>query len=418
MSKAARSVYARPLVTAAVCALLAAPASAQEELKVGLLATLEGPFTVLGQDAVRGAELALKERKGGLVGGRKIVFVRGSSNAEPDSAVNATRKLVEQDKVQIMIGPLSGSEGVAVKDYAKTQPGITFVNGSSGGQEATLVNPSPNFFRFNLDGAQVMAPLGAYAYEKGYRRTMVIAEDYSFPYSQVQGFMSGYCKAGGRVPHKAWVPVGNKDFSSVIASIPKDVDSLLVVLAGADAVNFMRQYEQAGGDKPFIAGSVMVDQTVLSYKGRRRDSLIGTLSSGWTADSLDTPEWKRFVADYRASFKDAFPAPSFFAFSYYSSVKAAFDALDAVNGDLSDGQKKYRQALQNLKLQTPVGEITLDENRSAVGPAFITEISKDGDGNLVSRFVQKVPKIDQYLNLTRDEFMKMGIGTREVPACP
>src|SRR5690606_29574774 len=119
-------VYARPLVTAAVCALLAAPASAQEELKVGLLATLEGPFTVLGQDAVRGAELALKERKGGLVGGRKIVFVRGSSNAEPDSAVNATRKLVEQDKVQIMIGPLSGSEGVAVKDYAKTQPGITF----------------------------------------------------------------------------------------------------------------------------------------------------------------------------------------------------------------------------------------------------------------------------------------------------
>src|SRR3546814_13652815 len=74
-----------------------------------------------------------------------------------------------------------------------------------------------------------MAPLGGYAYEKGYRRTMIIAEDYAFPYSQVQGFMSGFCKAGGRVPKKAWVPVGNKDFSSVIASIPEDVDSLLVV---------------------------------------------------------------------------------------------------------------------------------------------------------------------------------------------
>src|SRR3546814_8080776 len=78
---------------------------------------------------------------------------------------------------------------------------------------------------------------------------MIMAEDYGLPYSQVQGFMSGCCKAGGRVPKKAWVPVGNKDFSSVIASIPEDVDSLLVVLAGADAVNFMRQYEQAGGDK-------------------------------------------------------------------------------------------------------------------------------------------------------------------------
>src|SRR3546814_5219453 len=103
------------------------------------------------------------------------------------------------------------------------------------------------------------------------------------------------------------------DWSSDVCSSDL-VDSLLVVLAGADAVNFMRQYEQAGGDKPFIAGSVMVDQTVLSYKGKRRDALVGTLSSGWTADALDTPEWNRFKNDYRASFKDAFPAPSFFAF--------------------------------------------------------------------------------------------------------
>lgn len=409
--------FTKSLIAASICASLAGAASAQEVLKVGLLATLEGPFTVLGQDAIRGAELALRDHNG-MAGGKKIVFVRGSSNAEPDSAANATRKLVEQDKVQIMIGPLSGSEGVAVKDYSKTQPQITFINGSSGGQETTLVNPSQNFFRFNLDGAQVMAPLGEYAYSKGYKRTMVIAEDYAFPYSQVQGFMSGFCKAGGRVPKKAWVPVGNKDFSSVIASIPNDVDSLLVVLAGSDAVNFMRQYEQTGGDKPFIAGSVMVDQTVLSYKGKRRDALVGTLSAGWTVDSLDTPEWKKFVADYRGAFKDAFPAPSFFAYSYYSNVKAALLALDEVKGDLSDGQAKYRAALQNLKLETPAGLITLDENRSAVGPAFITEIAKGADGNLVSKLVKAVPKINQHLNLSKAEFDKMGIGSRDVPSCP
>lgn len=411
-----RKRIAYSTVFASAC-LAAASVAAQDTIKVGLLATLEGPFTVLGQDAIRGAELALKERNG-MAGGKKIEFVRASSNAEPDSAVNATRKLVEQDKVQIMIGPLSGSEGTAVKDYARTQPQVTFINGSAGGQDTTLLNPSPNFFRFNLDGAQVMAPLGPYAYGRGYRRTMVIAEDYAFPYSQVQGFMAGFCKAGGRVPRKAWVPVGNKDFSSVIASIPQDVDSLLVVLAGADAVNFMRQYEQAGGNKPFIAGSVMVDQTVLSYKGRNRDSLIGTLSAGWTADRLDTPEWKKFVTDYRASSKSAFPAPSFFAFSYYSSIKAMLEALDIVKGDLSDNQAKYRAALQDLKLQTPVGVITLDENRTAVGPAFITEIAKDPDGNLVSRVVEAVPRINQHLNLPREEFERMGLGSRDVPACP
>ena len=45
--------------------------------------------------------------------------------------VRGARKLVEQDGVQILIGPLSGSEGIAVKDYAKTQPKVTFLNGSS-----------------------------------------------------------------------------------------------------------------------------------------------------------------------------------------------------------------------------------------------------------------------------------------------
>ena len=90
------------------------------------------------------------------------------------------------------------------------------------------------------------------------QRVMVIAEDYAFPYSQVQGFMAEYCRLGGKVPEKAWVPLGGKDYSSVIAKIPKNVDALLVVLGGADAVNFLTQYENAGGDKPMLGGSITV----------------------------------------------------------------------------------------------------------------------------------------------------------------
>jgi branched-chain amino acid transport system substrate-binding protein len=91
---------------------------------------------------MRGAELAVKQR-GGVVAGRKIEIIKASSNANPDVAVNAARKLVEQDKVDILVGPLSGGEGIAVKDYSKTQPQVTFINGSSGAQATTLVNPAP-----------------------------------------------------------------------------------------------------------------------------------------------------------------------------------------------------------------------------------------------------------------------------------
>ncbi len=418
--KDTRRNFTRSAVGAAVvsaCAALAAPAWSQDVVKVGLLATLEGPFAAPGADGMRGAELALLQRKG-MAGGKKIEFVKGSSNAQPDVAVNATRKLVEQDKVQIMIGPLSGSEGIAVKDYSKSQPAVTFVNGSSGAQATTLVNPSPNFFRFNTEGAQWMVGLGGYALGKGYKRMALISEDYSFPYSQVQGFMSEFCKGGGKMIEKIWVPLGNKDYASAIAKIPNDIDALLVVLGGSDAVNFLSQYEQAGGNKPMIGGSITVDQTVLNFKGKRRESLVGTASAGPMADSIDTPEWKQFVADYKTNFKDGFPSPSLFAFLYYINTKAVLDAMDAVNGDLSGGQAKFREALAKMTLKTPVGDYTLDENRQAVGPTFITEVSKGADGTFFNKVVKVIPKVDQRLNLGKADFEKMGLGSREVPNCP
>jgi branched-chain amino acid transport system substrate-binding protein len=414
--KLSKKVWARSLIGAAAAAAMLGSAWAQETLKIGVLATLEGPFAAPGQDSMRGADLALKA-KNGMAGGKKIEFVKVSSDATPDKAVAATRKAVEQDKVQIMIGPLSGDEGIAVKNYAKTQPGITFVNGSSGAQATTLSDPAPNFYRFNTEGAQWMVGLGEHALAKGYKKMFLIAEDYGFPYSQVQGFMASYCAKGGKVVDKAWVPLGTKDYASVIAKIPKDVDALLVVLGGSDAVNFLTQYEQTGGNKPMVGGSIAVDQTVLNYKGKRRESLLGTASAGPMADSIDTPEWKKFVADYKASFKDGFPSPSLFAYLYYINTMATLNALDAVKGDLSGGQKAYRDALQKTNFKGPAGDVKIDANRNGVGPTYITEVTKAADGSFFNKVVKVVPDISQTLGLPEAEFKKMGLGSRDVPDC-
>lgn len=408
----------RSLLGAAAALAVSGAAFAQgAPVKIGLLATLEGPFAAGGADGMRGAELALIQR-GGMAGGRKVEIIKASSNANPDVAVNATRKLVEQDKVDIMVGPLSGGEGIAVKDYSKSQPGVTFINGGSGAQATTLVNPSPNFFRFNTEGAQWMVGLGKAAIDKGYKRVMVIAEDYAFPYSQVQGFMSEFCRLGGKVPVKAWVPLGGKDYASTIARIPKDVDALLVVLGGADAVNFLNQYEAAGGDKPMMGGSITVSQDVLNYRGKRRDSLVGTIAAGPLADSFDGAEWKAFVADYQKNFpvsKGGYPSPSLFALVYYLNMKAALDGLEAVKGDLSGGQAKYREALSKLVLKGPTGEVRLDGNRQAIGTTFVTEVVKDAKGELSTRVLRKVDNVEQLLGIPKDQFK---IGSRDEPNCP
>lgn len=406
----------RPLPLAVALTFVAFPASAEEIVKMGALATLEGAFTVLGQDGIRGVELALKEHNY-MAGGKKIELIKGSSNGSPDSAVSATRKLVEQDKVQILIGPLSGSEGIAVKDYAKSHLQTTFLNGTSGAQETTLSSSAPNFFRFSTDGAQWSAGLGSHSFAKGYKKVVVVAEDYAFPYSQVAGFMMEFCKAGGKVLDKHWVPIGTKDYSSVIAKLPADIDAVYVALGGSDAVNFLTQYEQNGGTKPLIGGTITVDQTVLGYKGKRRDSLIGTPASSPIADGNDSAEWKKFVADYKATFKDGFPSPSLFAHGYYVNTKAALDAMDAVKGDLSGNHAALRKSLSTLTLKTPTGDVKLDGNRNAIANIYLTEVAKAADGTLFNKVVKVVPNVNQMLGLSKAEFDKMGIGSRTNPEC-
>ncbi len=397
----------------------AGPAAAEDTIKIGVLATLEGAFTVLGEDSMRGADLAF-EQAGYMAGGKKIEVIKGSSDASPDSALRAARKLVEDDKVDILLGPLSGSEGLALRDYAKTQPQTTFVNGTSAAQDTTLRDAAPNFFRFTTDGVQWQAGLGTYAFQdKGYKSAVVIAEDYSFPYSQVQGFMLEFCKLGGKVPEKFWVPIGNKDYSTIVASIPDDVDAIYVALGGADAVNFLTQYQQGGGDKPMIGGSITVDQSVMGSEARLgKEYLLGTPSAGPIADTWDDPRWRAFVAAYQKQYPDGFPSPSLFAHGYYTGALAIITALNDVKGNLGDDQKAFRAALAGLELDTPTGKVTLDENRQAIADIFLTEVTEGDDGKLYNRVVKIIPQVNQTMGEPRAEFLKLGPVSRTNPECP
>lgn len=394
-------------------------AIADNTIKIGFMATLEGPYTVLGEDSQRGFEIALNEFNN-EVAGRPIEVTIGATDASPESALRAARKLVEQDKVDVIVGPLSGSEGIALRDYSKTVPHVTFINGISGAQETTMVDPSETFFRFNMDGAQWTIGLGNYVYnEKGWEIVAAIAEDYSFGYTNFMGFALEFCRAGGDIVERQWVPLGTKDFSSIIAALPEDVDALYLGLGGADAVNFLNQYLQAGGDANLIGGTIMVDGTVLSSEGRAKEVLIGTPASGPQADTWEDEGWKTFVKTYQETWppEQRFPAPSLLATGYYNSAKATLMALEAVNGDLSDGQAGLRKALSELVLDAPNGKISLDENRQAIGSNFVTEVVQLSDGSLATKLVDKIDNIEQTLGLTPEQFATLGIPSRDVVDC-
>src|ERR1700683_5269635 len=402
--------------------------NAADKLKIGVTATLEGTYTVLGEDGMRGYDLGV-EAHGGKAGGKEIETTVGSTDASPDSAIRAAKKLVEQDKVDVLISPLSGSEGIAIRDYSKTQPQITVMNAASGALETTYgdpsagVSPSPTLYRTNMDGAQWQAGLGDYAYNvKHYKRIATVGEDYSFVYTQVMGLTVEFCKAGGEITQRFWVPLGTKDFASVISSLPDDVDAVYLGLGGADAVNFLNQYQQAGGHAHLLGGSIMVDQTVLSSKGKAKEALIGTIAASGMADNDPSPKWQAFTKAYQAHaktgyFKNAFASPSLLAINYYNSADAMFKALDEVKGDLSDNNKKFREALNKTVLDAPNGKITLDENRQAIGTHFVTEVVKADNGDLISKVVKVIPDVQERLGFSKAVFDKFVPPGRENPPC-
>lgn len=407
------------MTTVAAGAVFAATAAFADSIKIGFMATLEGTYTVLGEDGQRGFEIAMREA-GRKAGGKDIEVIVGATDASPESALRAVRKLVEQDKVDIIVGPLSGSEGIALRDYAKTQPQVTIVNGISGAQETTFVDPADNFFRFNMDGAQWGAGLGEHVFnEKGWKTVAAVAEDYSFGYTNFLGFALGYCNAGGKITERLWVPLGTKDFASIIASLPDDVDALYLGLGGGDAVNFLNQYQQAGGDAALIGGTIMVDGTVLSSKGNAKKALIGTPSSGPQADTWDNAKWQGFIKSYQDAFppEKRFPSPSLLATGYYNAANAALSCLNEVGGDLSDGHKKFRGCLANLELDAPNGKIKLDGNRQAIGSNFVFEVFEQDDGNLGTKLVKKIDNVNQTLGLDEAKFRELGLPSRDIVQC-
>ena len=394
---------------------------AQEDtIQIGALATLEGAFAEPGADGIRGVELAIAEFEGEIAD-KDIELTTASSDGNPDVALESARRLVEQDGVDILVGPLSGSEGIRIAQYAKEQPGTTFLNGGSAAIETTLVDPAENFYRFNTEGAQWTAPLGEYVVnERGWDNIVIVSEDYSFPYAQIFGFMATFCDAGGTVSDKFFVPIGTNDYSSIIAQLPLttgEVDGMYVVLGGSDAVDFLSQYAQMGGELPIVGGTNAVDQTVLTTQGPARELLPGTLASGPVSDNADNDAWTDFVERYQQHFgEEGLPTPSVFAYNYYTNAKAALLALQEVEGDLSNDHEALRTALDDLEFESPTGTVSINENRQATAAIYINEVVET-DGELRLEPLKRVEEVDQFLGLGEEAYRELGLPSRDNPSC-
>jgi branched-chain amino acid transport system substrate-binding protein len=386
-------------------------------IKIGFLSDCEGAFGSFFEPTASGANLALIKYagakaagskptdgvEGAKIAGKDVEIVSyGCADDTADKAIEETRRMMEQEDADILVGPLSGDEGIAVANYAKEHPDKTFVNGIAGAQDSTLKVQAPNFFRFHPDGAQWSAGLGDYAYNQlGWKNAAIIGDDYSFPYTSLAGFVAEFCAIGGQIPKRVWAPLGEEDYSSYISQIPEDIDGLYVGIGGSGLINFLKQYKEQRGkiDTEKMMGNVFWDDPlVLKEVGK---DLVGGVTSAMTAADDPSPEVASYIEDLKTHYGDeiAGAGPSVFTYGYYTAMTGLLKGLEEVNGDVSD-QQPLQDALAQVSLsgdEAPWGDVTLDENRQAISNVFLKKIvaDKTGDGVPDVQTLSRIPEVDQ-----------------------
>ena len=217
-----------------------APA-AKTPIKIGVLAPLSGPLAALARDVVDGARLYVDEVHGEMAG-RKVELIVEDYEFKAAVALTKTKKLVERDRVHVVVGVILSAAVLAMKDYIHTHEVPFIVSGAAVAEAITLEKPSPYVFRTTFSASQVPGPLGKFTYDKLKARTaMVIAGDTVGTIELVMGFARAFEESGGKVVQELYPPIGTTDFGLYIGKIRRDVGVVATLVPGADGIRFIKQ---------------------------------------------------------------------------------------------------------------------------------------------------------------------------------
>lgn len=384
-------------LAAAALALPAGCGDDDDPLRVGVLVECSGILKAFGDATLAGAELPIEERDGSA-GGRPVELVKGCTELTLSTPlITETRRLIEDEGVDVVVGPVGETEGVLLRRIARRYPDVTFLLSASAAQEATLREAQPNVFRFSADAAQAAAGLAAYAYhELGWRRAAVAFDYVQASWGSAAGFAAEFCSLGGTVDSQGAFTATRAD-RAVARQLARDADGVFLTDAFNSAAEFLGAYRHAVGRRLparlLLNGYWLSQPHQLAPKGV---DLTGVIVGGDIPFDSERPEWRRYVRAYA----DAFPelpsdsAGDLLVIPYYLSTEALARALDDVDGDIGPGGEALRSALARVEFVGPTGPIRLDANRQAVVSVHLRRVSGRGD-SVTTRPFRIVKHVDE-----------------------
>jgi branched-chain amino acid transport system substrate-binding protein len=303
-----------------------------DAIRIGHLTPLTGFLGPLGEYAVMGVKLAAEEiNNSGGVMGRKIELVMEDS-VNPQTASAKAERLIERDRVAMIIGEISSASGLAIGQVANRLKTV-FIN--TGCNSDALRGASCNPYMFHIEGANSMYVMAVGQYllrenmVKG-KKWYSLTADYAFGHDLLKVAKRFMESKGGQFAADELVPTDATDFSAYLLKIRQARPDLVVAnLAGTQITNFVKQYTEYGLQFP-VAGFGF--DTALAW-GAGKGNFLGTWPVVWH-HLIDTPSTKKFVADFSKRYGKP---PENQAWGDYNALKILAQAMNETKS--TDGVK-------------------------------------------------------------------------------
>jgi branched-chain amino acid transport system substrate-binding protein len=396
-------------------ASLHAPAQA-EELKIGFLAPRTGIFTAIGTDMVNGFQMYLDEHNG-MLGGAKVKLIVEDDQGKPDVDVAKAKKLILQDKVDMLVGALLASSAYALAPVS-TELKTLYIGSAATADD--LAQRQVSKYPYVVFSTWVPSlpnhPLGQWACDQGYKKIVAIAADYAFGYEQLGGFQQSFEDCGGKIIQKIWVPLGTKDFGPYIPTIKSDADALFTLMVGPMSLQFPKQLRASGNKKPIVAGGTSYDEFVLPFMG---DEVIGDVSALMYSAAIETPENEAFVKKYRAKYGKV---PSYYSEGNYSTAKWIDETMSKLKGKFP-GPAEFIKTMSTIKLDAPRGPVTLDlSTKSPIENVYIKKVEKKKmfgypKAELWNTVIKTYPHVSEFWTYDKAKFLAQPVYSRDFPPC-
>lgn len=338
-------------------------------LKVGLLVPTSGVYTLLGVAMRQGFQLYLDANPDAF-GGRTIETVEVDEGATTDSGIAAAQRLLNTERVALVVGIVSSAVALAVRDLFDTQR-VPLVLANAGANALTGQVASPLIFRTSFSNRQPNFALGQFVHDQVTANGVyLMASDYASGTEQLGGFRQAYEAAGGIVAGERLTPFAQTtDYTPFLAEVAgSGAQALFAFYAGSEAVSFVQQYAESGlaATTPLLGSGFLTDETVLPAQGGAAEGVRTSLH--YVAD-LPNPTNAAFVAAYEDAYGER---PTVYSVQAYDAAQLIAAGLQATGGDQAvDG---LLGAMSSAQIDSPRGAFRLDANRNPVQMYYLREV--------------------------------------------